>query len=44
MKVIYPATIEKIDDQYWLEFPDLEGCQTWGDSIETGCRCVLPAT
>lgn len=34
MKVIYPATIEKIDDQYWLGFPDLEGCQTWGDSIE----------
>ena len=34
MRLIYPATIEKIDNQYWLEFPDLEGCQTWGDSIE----------
>lgn len=34
MNVIYPATIEKIDNQFWLEFPDLEGCQTWGESIE----------
>lgn len=34
MKTVYPATIEKIDNQYWLEFPDLEGCQTWGDSVE----------
>ncbi len=34
MKTVYPATIEKIDNQYWLEFPDLDGCQTWGDSIE----------
>lgn len=34
MKVIYPAIIEKTDNQYWLEFPDLKGCQTWGDSLE----------
>lgn len=34
MKTAYPAIIEKTDNQYWLEFPDLEGCQTWGDSIE----------
>ena len=34
MKAIYPATIEKIDHQYILEFPDLPGCQTWGDTIE----------
>lgn len=34
MKIVYPATIEKIDNQYWLEFPDLKGCQTWGDTIE----------
>ena len=34
MKTIYPATIEKTDNQYWLEFPDLDGCQTWGDTIE----------
>ena len=34
MKIIYPATIEKTDNQYLLEFPDLVGCQTWGDSLE----------
>ena len=34
MKIIYPATIEKTDNQYWLEFPDLDGCHTWGDSLE----------
>ena len=34
MKIVYPATIEKIDNQFWLEFPDLDGCQTWGDTIE----------
>ncbi len=34
MKMVYPATIEKIENQYWLEFPDLEGCQTWGDTLE----------
>lgn len=34
MKIIYPATIEKIDNQYFLEFPNLKGCQTWGDSVE----------
>lgn len=34
MRIVYPATVEKIDNQYWLEFPDLEGCQTWGDTLE----------
>lgn len=34
MKIIYPATIEKITNQYYLEFPDLSGCQTWGNSLE----------
>ena len=34
MKTIYPATIENTDNQYWLEFPDLDGCQTWGDTLE----------
>ena len=34
MKTVYPAIIEKIDGQYYIEFPDLKGCQTWGDSLE----------
>ena len=30
---VYPAIIHK-EDGYWVEFPDLEGCQTCGDSLE----------
>ena len=34
MVVIYPAVIHDDDDGLWSEFPDLEGCQSQGDSIE----------
>ncbi len=34
MKFIYPAIIHEDIDGYWLEFPDLEGCSTQGDSLE----------
>lgn len=34
MKIIYPAIFHKEDDSYWAEFPDLEGCQSFGDSIK----------
>lgn len=30
----YPAIFHKEDNLYWVEFPDLEGCFTQGDSIE----------
>ena len=33
MKLIYPAVFHTEDDQVWVEFPDLEGCQSFGDSI-----------
>ena len=33
MLFIYPAVFHKQDDCYWVEFPDLEGCQTYGDSL-----------
>ncbi len=33
MKKVYPAIIHK-EDGYWVEFPDLEGCQTYGDTLE----------
>lgn len=33
MKVVYPAVIHCEDGSYWIEFPDLEGCQSFGDSI-----------
>ena len=33
MKKVYPAIIHQ-EDGFWVEFPDLEGCQTFGDSLE----------
>lgn len=33
MKMIYPAVFHFEDDAYWVEFPDLPGCQSWGSSI-----------
>ena len=34
MKKVYPAIIHKKEDGYWVEFPDLEGCHTCGDTLE----------
>ena len=33
MTKVYPAIIHN-EDGYWVEFPDLEGCQTCGDTLE----------
>lgn len=33
MLQIYPAIIHE-EDGYWIEFPDLEGCQTCGQTLE----------
>lgn len=33
MLQIYPAIIHK-EKSYWIEFPDLEGCQTCGNTLE----------
>ena len=33
MLFVYPAVFHKEDDAYWVEFPDLEGCHTYGSSI-----------
>ena len=33
-KLIYPALFYKEDDSMWVEFPDLEGCQSFGDTVE----------
>ena len=33
MLFVYPAIFHKEDDDYWVEFPDLEGCHTFGGSI-----------
>ncbi|MFI3171401.1 MAG: type II toxin-antitoxin system HicB family antitoxin [Eubacteriales bacterium] len=31
---VYPAVFHKEDDSFWVEFPGLEGCQTFGSTIE----------
>ncbi len=31
---VYPAIIHEEEGGYWLEFPDLKGCYTDGDSLE----------
>ena len=33
MKVVYPAVLHREDGAYWIEFPDLEGCQSFGDTL-----------
>lgn len=34
MLFIYPAIFHKEDNSYWVEFPDLKGCQTLGESVD----------
>lgn len=34
MLKVYPAIIHNEDNSYWVEFPDLEGCQTCGCTLE----------
>lgn len=34
MLKIYPAIIHNEEGSYWIEFPDLEGCNTMGDTLE----------
>lgn len=34
MCFIYPALFHEEDGQYWVEFPDLEGCVTYGETVE----------
>ena len=33
MLFVYPAAFHKEENTYWVEFPDLEGCHTYGSSI-----------
>ena len=33
MKTAYPAIVHAEDGMYWVEFPDLEGCFSEGDSL-----------
>ena len=33
MLFLYPAVFHVEDESYWVEFPDLEGCQSFGDTL-----------
>lgn len=33
MKTAYPAIIHPEDGRYWVEFPDLDGCYSDGDTL-----------
>lgn len=34
MYLIYPAIFHHEDNSYWVEFPDLAGCHTFGETVE----------
>ncbi len=34
MKVIYPALFHEEENAYWVEFPDLQGCNSFGETKE----------
>lgn len=33
MLTIYPAIFHNEDNSFWVEFPDLDGCQTYGSTL-----------
>jgi len=33
MMFVYPAYFHNEDNSYWVEFPDLPGCQTFGSTL-----------
>lgn len=34
MKIMYPALFHEENSEFWVEFPDLTGCQSFGSSKE----------
>lgn len=43
MVVSYPAVMHKEKDVYWMEFPDLPGCQTYGDTLNQTMEAAMEA-
>lgn len=41
MMLFYPAIFHEDENSVWVEFPDLEGCQTYGDTVS---ECVASAS
>lgn len=33
MLFVYPAIFHKENESFWVEFPDLQGCQTFGSTL-----------
>lgn len=40
---VYPAIFHKEDGSYWVEFPDLDGCHTYGSSINETMQAAQEA-
>lgn len=43
MLFVYPAIFHKEGSSYWVEFPDLDGCQTYGDTVKDAMECAQEA-
>mgnify|MGYP002515643376 CR=1 FL=1 len=41
--MFYPAIFHKNEQGYWVEFPDLPGCNTQGKTIEEACKMAKEA-
>ena len=42
MVFVYPAIFHE-EEEYWVEFPDLPGCQTYGDNLNSTVKCAQEA-
>lgn len=40
---VYPAIFHEEDEGYWVEFPDLIGCQSSGETIEDAAEMAQEA-
>jgi predicted RNase H-like HicB family nuclease len=43
MKIMYPALFHEENNSYWVEFPDLEGCNSFGDTKEEAFENAVEA-
>ena len=43
MLFVYPAIFHEEEGSYWVEFPDLPGCQTYGDSLNSTVKYAQEA-
>ncbi len=42
-EVLYPAVFHKEENKYWVEFPDLEGCFSEGDTLQEAHKMAQDA-